>query len=927
MIIQDKMSTLKPREVAQRLYEKNVELESKRRKAAQARIPSDINAWQQMRENYEAIILEDHGFSEQHNIEYALWQLHYKRIEEFRVHFSAALASGSSATQNAKGPSKSDRIAKIRLQFKSFLSEATGFYHDLILKIKVKYGLPLGHFSDELKNQIIMERDSKKHADMKKGLVSWHRCLIYLGDIARYKGMYGDSESKIRDFAAASGCYLEASSLWPSSGNPHHQLAILASYSGDELVTVYRCFRSLAIECPFPTAKENLIVAFEKNRQAYTQLSENISPPPDVNETYKSFRVQFVRLNGVMFTRMSLETFSEVLIRVKSSLNHLLSSGPEEMLSFGKDAAENALIIVRLVAILIFSAHNAKREIDGQSYAEILQRKVLVDNAFTAVFDFIGHIMSRCKELRDLSSSCLLPGILVFMEWLASCPDIASGTEVDEKQAEVRFTFWNYFVAFLNKILLDGLVSTEDEDETCFFNMGTYEEGENENQLALWEDFELRGFLPLAPAQNILDFSRQHSSGSKKEKVARVQRIFAAGKVLAKTVKVDQKTICFNSTVKRFSISVESPVLNDKSELLVQDELQDADMKRIVDKGMLLLNGQLYNEVERDEDEEDEVIVFKPIVSDKVNNAVVPSSAPHASVVHDTYASAGGSLSSGVYIPVSHPFNHNHGHVEFQTNMLPSAPMQISGSVPQYHGPMQSLNCTVEQLADGFTGLGFIENGLGNDIRRQVGVSMPYPYPSYMHPVTDSSTNGAIYGQLNPHESFITSRVGTNLSSGLRTDASTTVSTAEGSRKSPISRPNRHLGPPPGFSSVPRKQMTDSVFLQLSGKKLIDDHSLLEGRHMPISMSSTGPNGFYNHASFPINYQSNGVKNNIFPFPGKQVSRIQSQAQQDVQENQISFEQLDKQKELQYQYQQQLAQAGIQNQHQGISKWPGHNVV
>jgi protein SMG7 len=281
-----------------------MELENRRRRSAQARVPSDPNAWQQMRENYEAIILEDHAFTEQHNIEYALWQLHYKRIEELRAHFSAALTSaGSNTSQGVKGPTRPDRVTKIRLQFKTFLSEATGFYHDLILKIRAKYGLPLGgYFSEDTENQIVTEKDGKKSAEMKKGLISCHRCLIYLGDLARYKGLYGEGDSKRREFAAASSYYLEAASLWPSSGNPHHQvflfifmlsksvlciwwilssimilicqcdkfsrllsqLAILASYSGDELVAVYRYFRSLAVNSPFPTARDNLIVAFEK---------------------------------------------------------------------------------------------------------------------------------------------------------------------------------------------------------------------------------------------------------------------------------------------------------------------------------------------------------------------------------------------------------------------------------------------------------------------------------------------------------------------------------------------------------------------------------------------------------------------------------------------------------------------------------------
>jgi len=42
------------------------------------------------------------------------------------------------------------------------------------------------------------------------------------------------------------------------------QLAILASYSGDDLVSIYRYFRSLAADIPFSTARDNLIIAFEK---------------------------------------------------------------------------------------------------------------------------------------------------------------------------------------------------------------------------------------------------------------------------------------------------------------------------------------------------------------------------------------------------------------------------------------------------------------------------------------------------------------------------------------------------------------------------------------------------------------------------------------------------------------------------------------
>ncbi|GJW36710.1 SMG7-like protein [Tanacetum coccineum] len=47
--------------------------------------------------------------------------------------------------------------------------------------------------------------------------------------------LYGEGAPNPRDFATAATYYKQAATLWPSSGNPHHQLAILASYSGDVL--------------------------------------------------------------------------------------------------------------------------------------------------------------------------------------------------------------------------------------------------------------------------------------------------------------------------------------------------------------------------------------------------------------------------------------------------------------------------------------------------------------------------------------------------------------------------------------------------------------------------------------------------------------------------------------------------------------------
>jgi protein SMG7 len=93
-----------------------------------------------------------------------------------------------------------------------------------MLKIKSNCGLPLGYFPEGFENASNSVRDDKKTAQLKKGLISCHRCLIYLGDLARYKSLHGDGDSASREYAAASSYYKEAASIYPSSGNPHHQV-------------------------------------------------------------------------------------------------------------------------------------------------------------------------------------------------------------------------------------------------------------------------------------------------------------------------------------------------------------------------------------------------------------------------------------------------------------------------------------------------------------------------------------------------------------------------------------------------------------------------------------------------------------------------------------------------------------------------------
>lgn len=730
------------KDAVQRRYNKAIELEQRLRNSIQAKTPSDPNIWGQMRENYEAIILEDHDFSEAHEIEHALWHLHYKRIEEFRARMrSAAMAAnGNVPSQGGKSVVRRDQIHKIRSVFKSFLSEATGFYHELILKIKARYRFPVDYFSHQGEDFLGSIEDKTKSVDLRKAQVSCHRCLIYLGDLARYKELYGEGESSGRDFSVAASYYVQAASLWPSSGNPHHQLAILATYMGDELVAVYRYFRSLAVEIPFSTARDNLIIIFDKNRQHYSQLLPEIevsvtkqAPTKgaggrgrgrgdgrfslkdqkqgtaiskrkqlNISEVNKAFRICFVRLNGILFTRTSLETFDEVCSSAINEFEELTTPELISEMGIGLETSVNGstfngLVVLQIVSILIFTVHNiSETENRSMSYAEILQRSVLLQNAFTAAFDFAGHIISKCEKSDDVSSSPFLPATLVFMEWLACRPDIVACNDVKDKQARARSSFWSHCVILLNKFLVFECLHQDSngsrvEGDIAFATPKRYNEEEvRGGGVALWEDFELRGFLPLAPAQLVLDFSKRHSySGfaGKKEKNIRVQRILAAGKAVANSLEDRRFGIYFDADSMKFCIAGEVPEykIEDQSEAVkpkVSNAINkfDSVLRETVsscakqeassfEKPVLCASGVTTVKADSDkEEEEDEVIVFKPTAAEKHSELNIASNSQQNPVASSSIQNL---------VPVSLPQEPRQNFSNFPP---PSdLPIQISG--------------------------------------------------------------------------------------------------------------------------------------------------------------------------------------------------------------------------------------------------------
>ncbi len=113
-------------------------------------------------------------------------------------------------------------------------------------------------------------------------LAIFSKALVCLGDIARYRELYNDSNGRpragqdsamparrrnrrgqeivprARSYDKAQKCYEQARLLVPNEGNPWHQLAILSSYQKDTFTSLVHYYRALCVQQPYDTATDNL---------------------------------------------------------------------------------------------------------------------------------------------------------------------------------------------------------------------------------------------------------------------------------------------------------------------------------------------------------------------------------------------------------------------------------------------------------------------------------------------------------------------------------------------------------------------------------------------------------------------------------------------------------------------------------------------
>ncbi|KAF7661428.1 hypothetical protein LDENG_00260300 [Lucifuga dentata] len=194
--------------------------------------------------------------------------------------------------------------------YRTHLIAGVGFYQHLLLYIQSHYQLELQdcidwtHVTDPLIGRKKPVSASLK--EMEWAQMACHRCLVYLGDLARYQNELAgvDAEQLAERF------YHQALSVMPHVGMPFNQLGTLAGSKFYNVEATYYYLRCIQSETPFEGAYGNLKRLFDKAAKMYHQVKKQemkkLSPSRQRSKDIKRLLVSFMYLQSLLQPKNSL---------------------------------------------------------------------------------------------------------------------------------------------------------------------------------------------------------------------------------------------------------------------------------------------------------------------------------------------------------------------------------------------------------------------------------------------------------------------------------------------------------------------------------------------------------------------------------------------------------------------------------------------
>ncbi|XP_061573426.1 nonsense-mediated mRNA decay factor SMG5 [Cololabis saira] len=194
--------------------------------------------------------------------------------------------------------------------YRTHLIAGVGFYQHLLLYIQSHYQLELQdcidwtHVTDPLIGR--KKPVSATPKEMEWAQMACHRCLVYLGDLARYQNELAGVEAE----QLAERFYHQALSVMPHVGMPFNQLGTLAGSKFYNVEATYYYLRCIQSDAPFDGAYGNLKRLFDKAAKMYHQVKKQemkkLSPSRQRSKDIKRLLVSFMYLQSLLQPKNSL---------------------------------------------------------------------------------------------------------------------------------------------------------------------------------------------------------------------------------------------------------------------------------------------------------------------------------------------------------------------------------------------------------------------------------------------------------------------------------------------------------------------------------------------------------------------------------------------------------------------------------------------
>ena len=157
-------------------------------------------------------------------------------------------------------------------------------------------------------------------------LQSCHRTLIHLGDLSRYRESEINSKKTEKNWGPALGYYDLAIAIYPASGIPYNQLAIISKSNNDHTRALYYLYRAQSALEPPPTALTNLELEYRKVREGSERGKMLLDAGKPSNGPLMELQKCFPLLHARCFGGVDLDEYE----RLEDDVLQQLASGLKE---------------------------------------------------------------------------------------------------------------------------------------------------------------------------------------------------------------------------------------------------------------------------------------------------------------------------------------------------------------------------------------------------------------------------------------------------------------------------------------------------------------------------------------------------------------------------------------------------------------------